>query len=342
MAGSTPRGTECGFTLVELVVSLTIIAVGVFGVMGVMGSSFGIASTATARTRAVALATQEIEALRGRPYAQLQVSDQVQSRTIRAGGTAYTVETATSWKASQSFSQAYKEALVVVSWSDERGVHEVHQTSWFSEPGVADIAAATPTSCGNGPTEPRSLQAVAAAGQEGTAIDVTWQPGAASSVPVARWIIERSSDGFSSSQLLDDAVPADTLTFRSSGLAAATTYGFRIRAVSPCGATSSWSAVVTASKVSLANNGQNAPLASSPQISIAASGTCSGFSVRYQQTSTTAIKSVSMTSSTGSLTASIPVTGPWDVKVHSLEVFEGSTSRATLLLTVCSSGGTCK
>lgn len=355
------RDDEEGFTLVELVVSLTVIALGLFGVMGVMGSSFGVAATATARTRAVALATQEIEALRARPYDEIVVSPIVETRTTAVHGTTFTVDTATIWKATAASTTAYKQAVVAVSWTDERGFHDVHQTTYFAEPGRAEATpTSTPASCGSGPTEPRSLAAVAVVGQSSTAIDISWQPGAVSSVPVAKWVVERLTDGSTIGQLLDDAVPAATFSFRSSGLAPGTTYGFRIRAASPCGSLSPWSATVTArtddapvagctlgtpnvtpAKVSLASNGNNASLASAPVVTIPATGTCQGFTVQYRQTKTASLTILAMSHSGGALSTSIPVAGPWDVQVLTLDVREQTALRATLLLTVCAHNGKC-
>src|SRR5687768_4742080 len=73
----TPRWAEdeAGFTLVELVASLTVLAVGIVGVIGVMNGSFRVAAVTSARSKAVAVATQEIEALRAQEYDLIDPAD---------------------------------------------------------------------------------------------------------------------------------------------------------------------------------------------------------------------------------------------------------------------------
>lgn len=359
MTARPRREQDDGFTFVELVVSMTVIALGIMGAMGVMGANFTVASTATARTRAVALATQKMEALRAEPFEDLAVSGVAVTETVQVAGTRYTVETVTAWKGTGTVPEAYKQAIVAVSWVDPRGFHLVDQTSYFSEPGFTAVVATS--SCSGAPTSPQALEALPTPDAGATAIDVSWQPGAASPVPVARWTIERSVDGFVTSQLVTEAVPGDTLAFRSTGLAPGTSYSFRVAATSPCGESSPWSGSVTATTdaatvtgcslgapnvspahVSLANNGKDAPLRASPVVTISATGTCEGFSLRYRQVEggSTVIRTMSLAS--GSLTGVVDAAGPWDVKVHTLEVYGGSVLRASLLLTVCSqSSGSC-
>lgn len=74
-----------GFTLVELMVSLTVLAVGVISVVGVMHSSFRVAGAARSRARAVAVATREIGGLRAVPWASLPVSDGVTRSEVVVG-----------------------------------------------------------------------------------------------------------------------------------------------------------------------------------------------------------------------------------------------------------------
>jgi type IV pilus assembly protein PilV len=62
-------GRHEGFTIVELVVALTVIAVGVFGAMQVFLGSLKTTPFAESRTRATALAGREVERMRAAPYA---------------------------------------------------------------------------------------------------------------------------------------------------------------------------------------------------------------------------------------------------------------------------------
>ena len=52
---------EAGFTLIELAASLTVLAIGIVGVIGVMNGSFRVAVNASARSKAVAVATAAYE-----------------------------------------------------------------------------------------------------------------------------------------------------------------------------------------------------------------------------------------------------------------------------------------
>jgi prepilin-type N-terminal cleavage/methylation domain-containing protein len=142
------RSSDEGFTLVELVVALTILAVGIVGVIGVTNSGFKVAGTASAKSKMVAAATREIEALRAIPYGELAADRNgdglpdcgtvttspswscYSEATKKTGGISYKVQRTIKDYVRPTTSDPddkHKVAVVAVLWTDQSGPHEVHQ-----------------------------------------------------------------------------------------------------------------------------------------------------------------------------------------------------------------------
>jgi prepilin-type N-terminal cleavage/methylation domain-containing protein len=349
------RRSEGGFTLVELIVSLTVLAIGVVGAVGVMTSSFGVASATNGRSRAVSLATRELERLRAVPYAKLQVDPVPVRFSEKVHGTTFAVERSVTWTGHSSATQAYKQGAVTVTWSDGTGPHTIGQVSLYYPGGLGPAAATTTTApCSDRPAKPLSVTAAPAPTPDGeTAIDLQWQRDTAGTVPVAFWAIERSTDGFVTKQRITSTHPGTSTSLRVDGLASGTAYGFRV-AAGACNTLSLWSAPasattassaapacelgtpnVTPAQVKLTSAGNNAELVVAPVVSLNTAGPCSDLSVSYTYRGGGPVRTQALSGSGGIVRATLIKTGPWDVGVHSLDVFEGVTKKGSLLLTVC-------
>src|SRR5688572_8102541 len=111
-------GLEDGFTIVEVLVALTVFAVGIVSVTKVFDASLDTAAANSQRTRATAVATDALESARSTRYADLEITDTSTTSTTVIDG--FTVA-----RAVEATSGGYKEVTVGVSWVDTAGGHEV-------------------------------------------------------------------------------------------------------------------------------------------------------------------------------------------------------------------------
>jgi prepilin-type N-terminal cleavage/methylation domain-containing protein len=350
--------SERGFTLVELVVSLTVLAIGIVGVIGVMNSSFSVSVRTSQRSRAVALATRELEALRAVPYKDLTVSTSTTTRTESVGGTTYTISKAVTWGSQGADAQAVKNAVTAVSWADAGGkVYDVSQSTVVYPGGLGPSSVTTTTAaCSNGgtPSGPTAIGASLPGLLTDSAVDLTWTPPLSSATAIATWRIEMSTDSFVTSQVITTTHPVSSVLYRVQGLSAATSYKFRVAGVSACGKVSAYSPLatittaassplvcslgtpnVTPAGVKLTNGNSNSALESTPTVWLNTTGPCSGLYVKYQ-----AVFGTYRTQFLGGATSvkyvGITATGPWDIGVHGVDLYDGANvKRASLLLTVC-------
>ena len=142
---------QSGFTMVELVVSVAILAVAGVITAGSMASSTRVKVAADNRTQAVALATREVEGLRALPWSQVGFLASASGfrgsfegfTTVTVAGTAGSAPTGRDTEASATFSilrdvvwvpvtangavvdQGYKRMTVQVSWTDASRTHLV-------------------------------------------------------------------------------------------------------------------------------------------------------------------------------------------------------------------------
>lgn len=152
---------EEGFTLIEMMVSLTMFAVLSTALAGVFYASLRTATASTQRSKASALATRETEALKAIPYDTLgfysvqsgylasfegrttvtlggaipaDANVQTEPRgTATVGPTVFSVVRNVVWAdtagPSGSYAQAYKRTTVQITWTDGVGPHTVRQDS---------------------------------------------------------------------------------------------------------------------------------------------------------------------------------------------------------------------
>jgi len=151
-----------GFTMIEVIISLSLLAFVMVALTPVFYASLRTASGTSTRTEAAALATRDVEAMRSVPYADVGFyADQpgflsgyggretvVLANTTPVGVTPDFIPLTTELFASRTFTvrrnitwadaaeaggvtraQAYKRTEVFVSWTNESGVHEVKDVS---------------------------------------------------------------------------------------------------------------------------------------------------------------------------------------------------------------------
>lgn len=254
-----------GFTLVELVVALTVLAVGIVGVIGVTNSSFTVAGGASARSKAVAVATREVEALRAVPYEELGTDRNGDGQpdcgtvTTTGGWSCYRETTTTSGGLSFRVNRTvqdvrdpnpadaipadkHKEVIVAVSWTDQAGSHEVHQVSFLYPGGIglADMGPTTTVAADCTPSAPVSLEVSKVTDlvnglltlQFDTALDLSWSVSPAGCTPSGYMIKYRKlgTDTFHEVTRL-----ATAREFRVPGLTAGTSFEFQVFAIGPSG-----------------------------------------------------------------------------------------------------------
>lgn len=166
MADVSRARREGGFTIIEMIVSLTLAGVVMVSIAGVFLASLRTTGLTNRRTAAVATATRWTEAARALEYSQVGFyADQAgyvstyegqatvtlgattpagalaageitiePLRTDEIGGILYTIRTHVVWEDAQgpggvTFAEAYKRTIVIVSWEDTTGEHKATQES---------------------------------------------------------------------------------------------------------------------------------------------------------------------------------------------------------------------
>lgn len=309
---------ERGFTLVELMVALTVLATGIVAAVGVMNSSLNMVSGTSARTRAVALATRELEELRAIPYEELKeqlknpnnTNDTwVTTENEQFGGQTFTIERTVRWADRDTKLEAYMQADVTVVWNDRHGDHIVEQATIVypggqgQYRGPVDESGDSTTTSADAPPPPTALTATAVATDPASSISLAWVPGVVdpvTDVPVHHWRIEYTTDGVNW-HTLTDSLPHTQLTYEASGLSADTAYTFRVAGVSADGVRSGWSneytlrtavtlsvscALGTASITPYAsrrvNGNADSPIEHDPFVGVSTNGLCDGLTIHYK------------------------------------------------------------
>lgn len=269
-----PEPRTDGFTLVEMVVAITLLAVIILSVASVFGAAAKMTGTTGNRNRAEAIASRENDALKTVPYSRLGFnSSQPGFVTTFEGATPNTVvvpDPAKTPTASETFgaitfnirrhivwedassgeSQAYKRTAILASWTDNAGAHEVRQNSVIYPPGSGAYVAPggsipAPTAPPSGaPDAPTSLTAsLPFTGTDGaTRVDLSWSAPTGSPVAVATWAVEWAA-GTGSWNRVTQSHPAASTQYSVTGLSPSTPYRFRVFSRSAAGTDSVFSAV---------------------------------------------------------------------------------------------------
>jgi Tfp pilus assembly protein PilV len=259
--------------MIELVITLSIIAVGIFGTMQVGMASLVATNSSNTRVRAVALASREIEAIRSDPYdtvgmapgwvtgsysdsdghsypyVQAASGDTVPSSSETIVATVYTISRAVVWVSVGTNTQAYKRAIVKVAWTDRAGTHTIRPDDEVYPGGLGSFSATTTTSSTTttlllAPGAPGGLSATQDSINTTSQIDLSWSNG---SPGATTWEVQHSlTSDFASYTVDTTSQPGANTTYNKSGLASGTTFYFRVRALGN-GLSSAWSSVASAS-----------------------------------------------------------------------------------------------
>ena len=265
--GGTPRAAgEEGFTLVELLVTLAVIATGVVGTLSVFLATMDATAVADARSHATALASREVEKLEAIPWDQLGFStgqpgfrstydggDTVvvaSPQSTPLGGTEavdgldYTIVRDIVWHdTSAGDVDAFKRLIATISWTDGSGSHEVVAHGGVYALGNAGAPSpSTTTTLAPTPGTPTGLTATKSVSNPTTQVDLTWVTG--SPIP-GSWEVQFSSDGQLTWVAITDSHPGDDTTYSATGLADGTEFAFRVRGVTS-GVVGAWSNIATA------------------------------------------------------------------------------------------------
>lgn len=173
-----PRDDD-GFTIVEVLVALTVLTVGVLGMAPLFMTALKTAALGADRARALAFATRDVEAFHSVPYCEVGFAtsqagyssswtDPVDHATYSTvtisnpnanisgpsgpdetvAGQTYHFARYLVWATGRSpggattYPQAYKRTAVVVTWSDQSGSHTVRQDSVIYPGGLGTYVAA--------------------------------------------------------------------------------------------------------------------------------------------------------------------------------------------------------
>jgi Tfp pilus assembly protein PilV len=347
-------------------VSLFILSIGIAGLAAVFAGSIRTATMSGHRNEAVTLAVRDVESIRAIPYGELGFATSVAgyAPTFTDGANVFntvtvpysqltpapspTVFRGESFQVSRSIywvdrngapGSVYKRATVSVQWTDPAGTHAVRQDTDLYPGGLGPAVSTSTTVAAAGVTSAPTLTAAANVASPSSAINLSWT--AASGSAQTLWRVQLSVDNFLTPHSLVD-VPAAVLSYRATGLAAGTTYQFRVGAINGSQAPV-WSSVGT---LATATGGATGPcqmlseritpstltrdsvthkLPSSPAIAIqvATSGNCVALSLRYQPSGgTSQVTSLAPNSTATTWTANLPTTSPWDLGNHVIAVWD--------------------
>jgi len=142
-----PAGAEAGFTIVELVVAITLFAL-MFGAVSLgMGGVLRIDRTNRSRSVAAYLAAKQIDTVRGLDFDQVPLGQTTLSYSDPGSGSTYTITRETAWASPTSTSSscnvssgssgsslAYKRVTVRVTWPNMAGAAPVATQTLLTPP----------------------------------------------------------------------------------------------------------------------------------------------------------------------------------------------------------------
>lgn len=355
---SQPTVSDGGFTLVELVVAISVLAIGIVSLVGVANSAFSVAGGASRRSKAVSIATQAVESWRAVPYAQLAPTTAARS-TKTVNNVAYTVETAIDSMPDSNVTNAYKRGVVAVTWTDQAGTHEVDQATLLY-PGNMGPAVTTPmTTTTTSPCVPAAPTSVVTDSnwdgqQQGNWADVTWVQ-TDTVCPAVTYVVQYSNDGFATSNEITRTATSSFYHF--TGLSSSTTYSFRVSARSATGSQSIWSPIaslntgattapacvlgsltITPAAVQKKSASAGSGLIADPVLTLPTNGSCPGFTVSYSPTASSTTTGALAPDANGTYTATLlGKSVAWDVGKRYINVYQNGIAAnvASVLLTVC-------
>lgn len=273
---------DSGFTMVEVIVSITLMGFIMVALTPVFWSSMRTAASTNSRTGAAGIATRDVEAMRAFPYTSIGFyQDQpgfdpspfegmakvrlgptapagtflTPTGTANLGGHRFSMQRHIVWAdANAAQTEAYKKTVVFVSWTDETGTHRVRQESMVYPGGrgaytgpknnSGDAATPAPSTPPNPPT--LNTAAVAAPPSDVRQVDLTWTPGAGGGT-VSHFVMEWATDAaFAIGSQMSAPIPSTATSHSVTTLSSGTTYYFRLIAYEAGGAASSPSGTLSA------------------------------------------------------------------------------------------------
>ncbi|MGE0877595.1 MAG: beta strand repeat-containing protein [Acidimicrobiia bacterium] len=151
----TRVASTVGLSIVEVTVAAALLAGSMVVIVGAIDSSKNALTASKRRTDATLLASQEIETMRSIPYTQVAFSvpqAQFEGRDVVVSGTGilapsstttvegvdFTVDRYVTWRpvdvGGVTVETGYKQATVIVSWSDQYGTHSTRADSAIASP----------------------------------------------------------------------------------------------------------------------------------------------------------------------------------------------------------------
>ena len=105
---------QSGFTLIEVLVAMAILAIGLLAVSSLQGTSARGNMTARTLSRAVNAGESQLETLMTRPYANCTDGN----ATLTVGGKTYALV----WNISENATQHFKDVHLVVQWDNNSNI----------------------------------------------------------------------------------------------------------------------------------------------------------------------------------------------------------------------------
>ena len=142
-----PPKKSRGFTLIEALIAVVILAVGLISLAKFQTSLVESSGETKARTEAVNLAQSELEQVRNMNYADLG-SGNLPTATITGTNAQFTP----TWQLSDNAAQGYKTVTLTLAWTDKKGDYSVQLSSIISDAAAADSGDLLATGGGGGTT----------------------------------------------------------------------------------------------------------------------------------------------------------------------------------------------
>ena len=350
--------SEAGFSIVEVVVAMTIFSVGILSIFQVTDSSFKVATGTTHRARATALATKVVEETRALPFDKL-TNGTTGPWTETVGGSSFSITRAVSSHTAPGATNEYKAVTVLVQWADGSGGHDLSQTSYVYPAGPS----VTTTTLG---TQSLSvLPSITTLTNLGASVKLNWDPPSPEH-KVQRFVVERALTSNFTGPVwrVTRTEPPTSTGYLINGLAAATTYYFRVGAVASNGSIGWSSGIASATtavstsivcKVTSASvvpatvqrvSPYPSPLSVTPTITVETSGTCTGFIASYEGPDgsqvTAPLAPSGLSPNVWVAQVSNTAASTWEIGQYRVEITDTmNNERGAASFTVCESGTTC-